>query len=182
MFFYLVVDSTKCVTLNILRSTGRPQITVYGNLVSCLVIMLPLGWCLSVDMSYGNTHITLLYYTAIVSLNICFLCRFVFSFATYFSLYLCTAYSSLLKWSHELLYLTFNLPDCYYRTARSLVCDVHCLANINSSLPSSCAEDRLESSDRGESKTSQLSDNNKEKSLSQSSKKFITCRNYFRYT
>ena len=55
MFLYLVVDSTKCVTLNILRSTGRPQITVWGNLVSCLAIMLPLGWVLAVKMSYGKS-------------------------------------------------------------------------------------------------------------------------------
>lgn len=54
MFFYTLVDSTKCVTINILRSTGRPQITVWGNLLSCLAIMLPLGWILSVDLSYGT--------------------------------------------------------------------------------------------------------------------------------
>ena len=54
MFFYLVVDSTKCVTLNILRSTGRPQITVWGNSVSCLAVMLPMGWVLSMDMHYGK--------------------------------------------------------------------------------------------------------------------------------
>jgi hypothetical protein len=30
MFFYLVVDAAKCVTLNILRSTGRPLITGQG--------------------------------------------------------------------------------------------------------------------------------------------------------
>lgn len=55
MFLYVVVDSTKCVTLNILRSTGRPQITVWGNLVACLAIMLPLGWVLAVKMSYGKS-------------------------------------------------------------------------------------------------------------------------------
>ena len=54
LFFYLVVDSTKCITINILRSTGRPKITVWGNTVSCLAIMLPLGRILSVKMQYGN--------------------------------------------------------------------------------------------------------------------------------
>jgi Na+-driven multidrug efflux pump len=33
MFLYLVVDSSKCITLNVLRSTGRPFITVLGNIV-----------------------------------------------------------------------------------------------------------------------------------------------------
>ena len=54
LFFYLVVDSTKCITINILRSTGRPNITVLGNTISCLVIMLPLGRILSIRMHYGN--------------------------------------------------------------------------------------------------------------------------------
>lgn len=33
MFLYQVVDSSKCITLNVLRSTGRPFITVLGNVV-----------------------------------------------------------------------------------------------------------------------------------------------------
>ena len=53
MFLYLVVDSTKCVTLNILRSTGRPSITVWGNSISCLLIMLPLGWQLAITYDFG---------------------------------------------------------------------------------------------------------------------------------
>ena len=33
MFLYLMVDSAKCITLNVLRSTGRPFITVLGNII-----------------------------------------------------------------------------------------------------------------------------------------------------
>lgn len=33
MFFYLAIDSPKCVTLNVLRSTGRPVVTVVGNVL-----------------------------------------------------------------------------------------------------------------------------------------------------
>ena len=36
MLLYTTVDSTKCITLNILRSTGRPGITVLGNIVTCI--------------------------------------------------------------------------------------------------------------------------------------------------
>jgi MATE family multidrug resistance protein len=53
MALYAVVDSTKCVTLNVLRSTGRPQITVWGNSVSCVCIMLPLGYLLAIKFKYG---------------------------------------------------------------------------------------------------------------------------------
>ena len=53
MFIYLFVDSTKCVTLTILRSTGRPTITVVGNTFACLVIMLPLGWWLALRDGQG---------------------------------------------------------------------------------------------------------------------------------
>lgn len=55
MFIYLVVDSTKCVTLNILRSTGRPGVTVAGNAFACVVVLLPLGWFLGLHMDYGIT-------------------------------------------------------------------------------------------------------------------------------
>ena len=36
MFLYLTVDSAKCITLNVLRSTGRPLITVAGNIFGLL--------------------------------------------------------------------------------------------------------------------------------------------------
>jgi len=53
MFVYCVVDSTKCVCLNILRSTGRPSITVFGNILACLAVMLPLGFFLAVRCRLG---------------------------------------------------------------------------------------------------------------------------------
>jgi Na+-driven multidrug efflux pump len=53
MLLYTTVDSTKCITLNVLRSTGRPGITVVGNVVACLCVMLPLGYYLVVQRAYG---------------------------------------------------------------------------------------------------------------------------------
>jgi MATE family multidrug resistance protein len=53
MAAYLVVDSMKCITLNILRSIGLPKITVVVNSVACLVILLPLGELLGVRLRLG---------------------------------------------------------------------------------------------------------------------------------
>lgn len=53
MFVYITVDSMKCSALNILRSTGRPQITMVGNIFCCAGIMLPLGWYWAITMQYG---------------------------------------------------------------------------------------------------------------------------------
>lgn len=53
MALYAIVDSTKCVTLTVLRSTGRPQITVWGNSISCVCIMLPLGYLLAIKFEFG---------------------------------------------------------------------------------------------------------------------------------
>ena len=53
MLLYVTVDSTKCIVLNILRSTGRPGITVRGNIVACVFVMLPLGYVLSLRMQLG---------------------------------------------------------------------------------------------------------------------------------
>jgi MATE family multidrug resistance protein len=53
MFIYITVDSMKCITLNILRSTGRPQVTMIGNIFCCVCIMLPLGWYLAITLHYG---------------------------------------------------------------------------------------------------------------------------------
>jgi MATE family multidrug resistance protein len=55
MFFYLSVDSTKCIALNVLRSCGRPQVTVVGNSFVCVFVMLPLGYLLSNTYDYGLT-------------------------------------------------------------------------------------------------------------------------------
>ena len=53
MGLYTVVDATKCITLNILRSGGKPQITVYVNAFVCVGVMVPLGWYLSLRCHRG---------------------------------------------------------------------------------------------------------------------------------
>ena len=53
MYLYVIIDSMKCIVLVILRSTGRPGITVVGNTLSCLLIMLPMGWLLGIHYGYG---------------------------------------------------------------------------------------------------------------------------------
>jgi Na+-driven multidrug efflux pump len=53
MFVYTVVDSSKCIALNVLRSTGRPSITVIINTVVCLLVMLPTGYYWAVLCGYG---------------------------------------------------------------------------------------------------------------------------------
>jgi len=53
MSFYLFVDSTKCITTTLLRSTGRPNITVYGNMFACFVLMLPGGYALAIYFRLG---------------------------------------------------------------------------------------------------------------------------------
>ncbi len=52
MLLYCIVDASKCITLNVLRSTGRPQITVIFNFVSCIVVLLPLGWYLAIYLDF----------------------------------------------------------------------------------------------------------------------------------
>ena len=53
MFVYITVDSMKCIALNVLRSTGRPQVTMFGNIFCCIAIMLPLGWYWAIVLQYG---------------------------------------------------------------------------------------------------------------------------------
>ena len=53
MFIYSIVDATKCVTLNVLRSIGLPQVTVYVNCLTCVFILLPVGWLLGIYLQYG---------------------------------------------------------------------------------------------------------------------------------
>ena len=43
MFVYLAVDSPKCITLNVLRSTGRPLITVLGNIIGLYLYFINLS-------------------------------------------------------------------------------------------------------------------------------------------
>jgi MATE family multidrug resistance protein len=52
IFLYLIIDSMKCITLTILRSTGRPSITAWGNMLSCWFVMLPLAWFLGLHLHY----------------------------------------------------------------------------------------------------------------------------------
>lgn len=53
MALYVIVDSSKCITLNCLRSVGRPFVTVLGNVTACVLIMLPLGYHLTVTRQGG---------------------------------------------------------------------------------------------------------------------------------
>lgn len=53
MFVYTVVDSSKCIALNVLRSTGRPTITVIVNTFVCVVVMLPVGYYWGVSCGFG---------------------------------------------------------------------------------------------------------------------------------
>ncbi len=53
MFVYVTVDSMKCVSLNVLRSTGRPQVTMIGNILCCVCVMLPLGWYWAITLRGG---------------------------------------------------------------------------------------------------------------------------------
>ena len=51
--FYCIGDCLKCVTTILLRSTGRPAVTVIGNGVTCLLLMLPLGYALTIVWKQG---------------------------------------------------------------------------------------------------------------------------------
>ena len=53
MFLYSIVDASKCVCLNILRSSGSPMVTVFFNFFACVVVLLPLGYYLGIVRHYG---------------------------------------------------------------------------------------------------------------------------------
>jgi Na+-driven multidrug efflux pump len=53
MLLYITADSSKCISLNILRSTGRPGVTVAVNTLVCLFILLPFGWLLGLFLHFG---------------------------------------------------------------------------------------------------------------------------------
>lgn len=48
MLVYISADSIKCVSSTIVRSIGKPYITIYGNAFSCLFIMIPLAFHLGI--------------------------------------------------------------------------------------------------------------------------------------
>jgi Na+-driven multidrug efflux pump len=53
MSLYSLVDATKCITLNILRSGGLPNITVSVNFVVCSLVMTPMGYYLAISRHDG---------------------------------------------------------------------------------------------------------------------------------
>jgi len=53
MTLYVATDATKCITLNVLRSSGMPSVTFFVNVGVCLCILLPLGYYLSITRGYG---------------------------------------------------------------------------------------------------------------------------------
>lgn len=53
MALYILVDATKCITLISLRSIGRPQLTVIGNTIACVGVLLPIGYYTSVIRDGG---------------------------------------------------------------------------------------------------------------------------------
>jgi MATE family multidrug resistance protein len=52
VYVYILIDSCKCIALNILRSTGRPQVTAVGNFLACLFVMLPCGWLFGLHFQF----------------------------------------------------------------------------------------------------------------------------------
>jgi len=53
MALYIFVDATKCITVNCLRSIGRPKLTVIGNSIACIGVLLPVGYYCSVVRGGG---------------------------------------------------------------------------------------------------------------------------------
>ena len=53
MSIYAFVDATKCITLNILRSGGLPNVTVWVNFIVCSIVMTPLGYYLAITRNDG---------------------------------------------------------------------------------------------------------------------------------
>jgi Na+-driven multidrug efflux pump len=52
MWLYGFWDATKAMTMMILRGTGRPQITVLGNFISCAVFAYPLAFTLAATIDF----------------------------------------------------------------------------------------------------------------------------------
>eukprot|EP00607_Mallomonas_marina_P008797 CAMPEP_0182418716 /NCGR_PEP_ID=MMETSP1167-20130531/3085_1 /TAXON_ID=2988 /ORGANISM="Mallomonas Sp, Strain CCMP3275" /LENGTH=522 /DNA_ID=CAMNT_0024593049 /DNA_START=341 /DNA_END=1909 /DNA_ORIENTATION=+ len=50
---YIIADDTKCGSLNLLRSTGNPAVTVWGNAIICYAFMVPLAYLLAFPAKMG---------------------------------------------------------------------------------------------------------------------------------
>lgn len=50
---YLFVDCPKCITLNVLRSIGRPAVTVFGNIFVMGCIIFPCSYYFGIVLNYG---------------------------------------------------------------------------------------------------------------------------------
>jgi len=53
MWIYGIVDAMKCVGMGVLRGSGRPQITVAGNILSCIVVGYPVALFLVFKAQFG---------------------------------------------------------------------------------------------------------------------------------
>jgi hypothetical protein len=47
LFVYVLVDMVKCAGMSLLRGTGRPLVTVYGNVLAMLFVGYPVCFALS---------------------------------------------------------------------------------------------------------------------------------------
>jgi MATE family multidrug resistance protein len=53
MWVYTIVDVIKCVGISILRGCGRPEITVYGNFLACILFGFPLAVLFVFEFQWG---------------------------------------------------------------------------------------------------------------------------------
>lgn len=53
MWLYGLVDAIKAVGMAILRGSGRPAVTVYGNILSCLIVGYPVALAMVFKGGYG---------------------------------------------------------------------------------------------------------------------------------
>ena len=53
MWLYTVLDVMKCVGISILRGCGRPEITVFGNFLACILFGFPLAFVFVFNFEWG---------------------------------------------------------------------------------------------------------------------------------
>jgi hypothetical protein len=53
LYVYSFWDATKCCAMGILRGAGRPGITVYGNMLACMLVGFPLAYLLTFVQTTG---------------------------------------------------------------------------------------------------------------------------------